>query len=330
MDKALKQRLVGASVLIALAIIVLPMLLSGRQDGARHEPKKIELPPQPQELSFDTRRYPVGEHAQQGPGDDEANIDQEPANQPPLPDKNLQQEHQQNRQQTSEQPSDEAPEPEEVTHRPVHGDGQANTALSPTSGAEGGSSAEPEGQLPVEADRPHGASSTPGRYIVQVASFGSAENANRLAGDLQQQGFSVLMDSVTSDVGTLNRVRVGPFDSDADAAAAITRLKAQNEGVNPRLMDLQPDESVRVTQPEDPLVRWVVQVGSFSNAANAENLVARLREAGMSAYSETVASGSATIHRVRVGPFLQREDALSTNQQVQESMALDGVVMSVN
>ena len=29
MDKALKQRLVGASVLIALAVIVLPMLLGG-------------------------------------------------------------------------------------------------------------------------------------------------------------------------------------------------------------------------------------------------------------------------------------------------------------
>ena len=35
MDIALKQRLVGASVLIALAIVVLPMLLGGRpEDGS--------------------------------------------------------------------------------------------------------------------------------------------------------------------------------------------------------------------------------------------------------------------------------------------------------
>ena len=46
MDIALKQRLVGASVLIALAVIVLPMLLGG---------------PQPAELDFETRRYPIGE-----------------------------------------------------------------------------------------------------------------------------------------------------------------------------------------------------------------------------------------------------------------------------
>ena len=32
MDIALKQRLVGASVLIALAVVVVPMLLGGRPD----------------------------------------------------------------------------------------------------------------------------------------------------------------------------------------------------------------------------------------------------------------------------------------------------------
>ena len=60
MDKALKQRLVGASVLIILAVIVLPMLLSGRSDRLKHESSRIELPPKPDELSMETRRFPVG------------------------------------------------------------------------------------------------------------------------------------------------------------------------------------------------------------------------------------------------------------------------------
>ena len=60
MDKALKQRLVGASVLIILAVIVLPMLLSGRSDTLNTESRQIELPPKPEELSFETRRFPVG------------------------------------------------------------------------------------------------------------------------------------------------------------------------------------------------------------------------------------------------------------------------------
>ena len=61
MDIALKQRLVGASVLIALAVVVLPMLLGGRPESDVQETQTIELPPQPSELDFQTRRYPIGE-----------------------------------------------------------------------------------------------------------------------------------------------------------------------------------------------------------------------------------------------------------------------------
>ena len=63
MDKALKQRLVGASVLIILAVIVLPMLLGGRSDTLKTESRQIELPPTPGELSFETRRFPLGEQS---------------------------------------------------------------------------------------------------------------------------------------------------------------------------------------------------------------------------------------------------------------------------
>ena len=68
MDKALKQRLVGASVLIILAVIVLPMLLSGRSDTRTQESRQIELPPKPEEISFETRRFPVGKPDQPVPG----------------------------------------------------------------------------------------------------------------------------------------------------------------------------------------------------------------------------------------------------------------------
>ena len=46
MDQALKQRLVGATVLIILAVILLPMLLSG-QPELQNESRRIELPDKP-------------------------------------------------------------------------------------------------------------------------------------------------------------------------------------------------------------------------------------------------------------------------------------------
>ena len=68
MDKALKQRLVGACVLIALAVIILPMLLGGQPEQGQ-EAEKIELPPRPKELSFETRRFPIGQQPPEQPSE---------------------------------------------------------------------------------------------------------------------------------------------------------------------------------------------------------------------------------------------------------------------
>jgi DedD protein len=93
---------------------------------------------------------------------------------------------------------------------------------------------------------------------------------------------------------------------------------------------LQPEKTAPVTKPSDPLVRWVVQVGSFSNADNADRLVTRLRLESLASYKEEVSSSGSTIFRVRVGPFLEREEAIRADQQVLDSMGIDGVVMSAN
>ena len=144
----------------------------------------------------------------------------------------------------------------------------------------------------------------------------------RLCGDY---GYNVMTDSIKSDVGTLHRVRVGPFASESEANGMVTRIRSQFDGIKPRVMDLQPEKTAQLTSPSDPLVRWVVQVGSFASATNADNLVARLRLQSLSAYKEEVSRSGSTIYRVRIGPFLQREDAIGADKQVRESMSLDGV-----
>jgi DedD protein len=169
-----------------------------------------------------------------------------------------------------------------------------------------------------------------GRYVVQVASFGSLDNANRLSDTLRGHDYAVLSDTVTSDVGTLHRVRVGPFKSEAAANQAVSRIRQLVEGVNPRVVDSQPERSAAVTAPSDPLVRWVVQVGSFSSTGNADKLVERLRAEGMSAYKEAVGSSGSTIYRVRAGPYVERDEAIRVQGRVKEQLSLDGVVMSAD
>ena len=125
-------------------------------------------------------------------------------------------------------------------------------------------------------------------------------------------------------------MRVGPYATEADANAAVSRLGTQVDDLKPRVMDLRPDQTAQVTTPSDPLVRWVVQVGSFSSSANADKLVAQLRLEALSAYQEEVSSGARIIHRVRIGPFLERDEATRVAGELRANMNLDGVVMSAD
>jgi len=312
MDRALKQRLVGASVLIALAVLVLPMLLSGRPENKNQQTRKIEIPPKPPELSFETRRYPIGDKDPESSAEQEDSEQDLPVRQLPVP---------RSTPVKVEVPDSSIDLADSVSPETVSSDTLASdTVAADTQQAVLPAVIEPE---PAQtADSPGS-----GRYVVQVASFGSLSNATRLSTSLRGSGYPVMTDSVKSEAGKLHRVRVGPYASESEANRVTLELEAKIDGVKPRVMDLQPGKSAQVTTPSDPLVRWVVQVGSFSSAENAKRLVASLRLDGLAAYQETVSSAGSSIYRVRVGPFLERGEAIRVERRVREDMSLNGVVM---
>jgi len=329
MDIALKQRLVGAIVLIALAVVVLPMLLGGRPEEGEQDRQTIELPPQPSELDFQTRKYPIGETlAVPKRTEDENSADETVGTLPqPLPQpgtdgavdpRAVAHVELEQRDFQDARPEQEAPTPASDEEVPS---GDVDTAPQPPVA---------EAAAPVREVASPAPETDGGRYAVQVASFGSIANANRLAETLRGSGYAVLTDTVTSDVGTLHRVRVGPYGSEAEAGAASTRLREQISDVRPRVVDLQPDKAAQVTTPSDPLVRWVVQLGSFSSTGNADKLIERVRAEGFSAYKEEISSSGSTIFRVRVGPFLERDEAIRVDRVIGERLAVDGVVMSAD
>ncbi len=291
MDKALKQRLVGASVLIALAVVVLPMLLSGQPDN-RQETRSIEVPPKPSELSFETRRFPVGEQANDQPSVVEIKTAQETE---------------------TVTSGSQAADPDKA---------RTETGIP----AEAAETEEAVANQPAFVEELQ----QPGRYLVQVASFSTTANANRLATRLKADGLEVMMDTISAAVGTLHRVRVGPYNRIDEANEAMSLIRSRTPDVNPRIIDLRPDESAPVTDPSDPLVRWVVQVGSFENQANAENLVSQLRTTGFSAYSISVSEPGRTRYKVRVGPEIERQSAVRIATDIRNKLNLDGIVISVD
>ena len=63
-------------------------------------------------------------------------------------------------------------------------------------------------------------------FVVQVAAFSDRYGARSLVAKLKRDGFPGYTEAVTSDKGTLHRVRVGPYASREAAATAQAKLKA--------------------------------------------------------------------------------------------------------
>jgi len=333
MDKALKQRLVGASVLIILAVIILPMILSGSSDRLKQESRQIELPPKPEELSIETRRFPVGVSNKPSPAAGQGSVkeDDGEAQKPVQAGKVVVPVNTEQTDSIAGQAAVAENSASDVRVDDVDTSGAQSEETVPPGTVEVKppvasitlSSGKPENldvddTVKIPADAP--------RYLVQVGSFSSEKNANELAGLLKSDGFPVLMDVVDRTAGRLHRVRVGPYAERSEADAAVSSINSKDKNLTPRVVDLRPSDSAPVSTPADPLVRWVVQVGSFSSSKSAEALVAELRLSGLTAFSEKVSSASGTVYKVRIGPELDREKATELARKVKLENNLDGFV----
>jgi DedD protein len=83
----------------------------------------------------------------------------------------------------------------------------------------------PAAAQPAVAE-PAPASAT-GMFAVQLGSFSSQENAERLAADLRNQGYAAFLSQVQSGDRQLHRVRVGP-QKDRESAEAVAAQLAKS------------------------------------------------------------------------------------------------------
>ncbi|HFC54342.1 MAG TPA: sporulation protein [Gammaproteobacteria bacterium] len=76
----------------------------------------------------------------------------------------------------------------------------------------------------------------------------------------------------------------------------------------------------------DDIEAWVVQLGSFSERANAMALRDRVRSRKYAAFVEAVATSQGTIYRVRVGPERTRARAEALQERLRKAFNLNGMV----
>lgn len=221
MDRSLKERVIGASVLVALAVWLIPWVLDGpvpdTGSGTAQAPAaERSAPLRTQTIRLENRQ---GASAQGGAPDI-------PGSPPP---------------QDSEVLAGVAnevsshPQPEGAA-APVPGRGAAgervdapsgNAAMVPADVSRG------DGNPPVPAVSGPGSSAIPAvepgsGWLVQVGSFSGEENARRLADRLEEMGYSVGLFPHRSGAGLMYRVRVGPESGREGAEEMASSLRAQD------------------------------------------------------------------------------------------------------
>jgi DedD protein len=209
LDKAYKQRMVGALVLIAIAVIFLPMLFS-RQDEARHV--QVDAPAAPQAPAVSQLKVePVSVPEQQPLPQEPVPTDEELAH-PSQPTVN---------QQPPSMPIAPAPS------KPVASASAAKATPAPATAKPAPAPAAPAPAPATPAADPsrvdaNGLSIT---WAVQVASLSNRANADNLQKTLRTQGYNAYIR--TSD--GVNRVFVGPLIERAEADRLRDQLDKQQK-----------------------------------------------------------------------------------------------------
>ena len=110
-------------------------------------------------------------------------------------------------------------------------------------------------------------------------------------------------------------VPVSGNTSGADDKPAVTHVEKdlpvvdKSLGTGPVKSEPKAAGNTKLVQAISPTGMWAVQLGSFSNQANADRLAADLRKQGFAAFLSQLQTESGSLHRVRIGPQKNREGA---------------------
>lgn len=195
MDRALKERIIGAVVLVLVVVLVVPVFLDGPPEDGDIVSEQVPLPGQ----SGQEQKTVVLDRDRTEPVP--ANGGSEPAAEPPP--------------KPVPQPIVQQPEPAATTAAPLAAPAEA----------------EPEVAEPEPAAEPDVLASQTGMWAVQLGSFGNRDNAERQAAELRRAGHAAFLSQVATTNGVLHRVRIGPQKDRDSAEAVAAKLKAAGHDV---------------------------------------------------------------------------------------------------
>ncbi|GAB2549131.1 SPOR domain-containing protein [Rhodanobacter koreensis] len=349
----MKTRLLGAAVLIALAVLFLPMIFSGKSPTpGGDQAVSLAIPPAP-DRDLQTKTMSLNPDAAVAtsaptsvpnaatPSASSSSI--RPAAVTPgaagqLATVNI----------GSTRPRDvetdplagKAPTPTTVTTGSGSSPGQPVIPMQnkPTAGVPAAVASKPATTQSPTAAAVTAAAVGHGSYTLNLSAYASAAGATNLQHRVRALGYPVNGRTITQAGQPRTLVLAGPFETRAAAEAARLKITQSIPGVPARLeQDASHDEAAAPAAaagaaPPQTTTRaggWAVQLAAMSNQADANALRDKLRANGFDGFVDTVQSAGKQLWRVRAGPQTQRADALRLRDQIKAKLGTDGNVVPV-
>ena len=334
MDTALKQRLIGAVVLVALAVIFLPMLIKGPAPDSGVSDVPLDVPATPGG-QYETRELPLvtpgdapaGGVAGMGNGAQPAPA----ANSEAIP--------------LGAAPSATAPANGMLPASTAGGNYAVNFgAYATPADADAVIARLKQSSLPAFREP----ATINGRtaYRVRIGPYGERADAEAVRLQAAQVRSDVKAQVVTLDANNATPAAATPAPAPSvaqatPAPAAVTTQALPPEAPKPAPTVTKPVATTPVAtaakpatpapKPDTPKpaassVGFAVQLGAFSQASDANAMRDKLRAGGFSAFVEQVRTDKGTLNRVRVGPVASRADADRLKAQVSAKVGIDGMV----
>jgi cell division septation protein DedD len=338
MEPALKQRVVGAVVLVALAVIFLPMLIKGPAPESGVSDVPLKLPDAPQgDGAIQTRELPLVTPGA-APVSGVVGMDASEA-----------------------QPGDVEATASSDTQT-------AATGMLPAASA-GGDFAVSFGRYATAADADKVVAALRGSqltgyqepitdagrtlYRVRIGPFATQADAEaarlRAAHVRDDVGAKVVV--LNADAATPKTAEAAPSASQPVAAASTPPAKPEPLAATkpvetkpavakpvppapkPAAAPATPKPATTLAtapKPAEPAAAstgFAVQLGAFSSAAEANKLRDRARAAGLRAFVESVRTDKGVLSRVRVGPVLTRAEADQLKAQVADKLGIGDAIV---
>ncbi|KRD74961.1 SPOR domain-containing protein [Lysobacter sp. Root983] len=351
MEPALKQRLIGAAVLVALAVIFLPMLIKGPAPESSASDVPLNLPEQP-EGQFETRELPLvtpGDAPNGGALGLSPAASGAPGETLPTVDTAVEAAK---TAASGAMPAATAGGDFAVSFGSYASSGDADRVVAALQGA----------QLPGYQEAVPGNGRT--LYRVRIGPYGSRADAEtaRLASTKVRNDISAKVVTLDADATPAASASASqPVATAAPTVSAAVPLSDSRTAAKPAALPPEPAKpAASKPEPAKPVVApakppvaaakpavepakpavappaptkpaasntgFAVQLGAFGSADEANKLRDRARAAGFSAFVEQVRTDKGTLSRVRLGPVANRADADKLKSQAAAKIGVDGIV----